>query len=451
MTSSTRSDRTAQFRKDFLRSTLLNCVTHSSYYRNQFGDAYLDVDLVSDLAVLPISDKTTLTAQVPNIVYPPRVDDVMSMTSGTTGVPFLVRRSPGELHEIQRLFSTMRDNSELNSSLVLEIADDFHGAGTKGSESGAIRVPFSQPAHGHWIINLLGSEFESPQGMKRIGVIQGLLGHVQALTLFLIQSGVDPGIFNVRDIATTGYFLTSAWRAFLERSWRAKIVDTYSLSEFAGNGAVECELCGCLHFIAPTIVGEVVDVFTRTPISPTEGQIGGLVLTGLVPFYQRQPLIRYWTGDLVEFGPTCSWDDFGFKFRGRAAHSIVWQKQGQSLGVLLEGDIAEVLSDIPELYRPLVPKIMRPIDPVLARLIPEPPYPIQSRLVESTRVEQHNQVRLELDISLSYIPEFYPERVADLQHSVRHQMLQLNPTLSDLVSSGDLHFELRFAGPHEVK
>jgi hypothetical protein len=99
----------------------------------------------------------------------------------------------------------------------------------------------------------------------------------------------------VEAIVTYSVLLTAEIRKRYESIWGARLIDRYALSEVLG-GATEHFDCGWYHF-DPLVIAEVVG--TRS-LQPVQEGIGILVLTPLYPFQEAQPLIRYWTGDVME-------------------------------------------------------------------------------------------------------------------------------------------------------
>lgn len=99
------------------------------------------------------------------------------------------------------------------------------------------------------------------------------------------------------------------------------------------------------------MVAQVVDPDTHRPVRRGAGV---LVLTGLFPFVQAMPLIRYWTGDLVEQGPRCAQAAFpGIRWLGRAASTPAWKdpKTGVRHAVVAPVDLVDFLESRPETAR----------------------------------------------------------------------------------------------------
>jgi len=123
-----------------------------------------------------------------------------------------------------------------------------------------------------------------------------------------------------RDVVVTGEYITPSWRALMRHVLAGRLIDRYSISEAFG-GATSCETCGWWHF-DPFVIPEVVTPVRRIPI---EEGVGVLLITVLYPFQQAQPIVRYWTGDLVRtsISQTCHSGLFGFRPLGRLRNAVI--------------------------------------------------------------------------------------------------------------------------------
>lgn len=172
---------------------------------------------------------------------------------------------------------------------------------------GRVRVPWTYTANAlRLLYELLATR--QADGSRAIAMNIGA-GALMALTAWLLERGEDPARFALIEISTYGFRLSPHWRAHVEAVWSTRLYDNFSLSELK-TPAVECPACGWFHWLEPPLVYEVID--------------GALVLTGLYPFVQAMPLIRYTTGDFVELGPLCkAASDRGFRFRGRIRQCVI--------------------------------------------------------------------------------------------------------------------------------
>lgn len=276
--------------------------------------------------------------QLPLLPLLTKAEAIAHQEELTTGraFPFVGSISSGTMHGEQRPLRVLRTEAELEArleleralswgeprrgrgGLVLEIRAVHHGIPDRMPPDGRIRIPWF---YGRNAFRLAEEMLSRPQadGRRVTAVVVGA-GALMPLTAHFLERGVDPARFRVRRIATTGFRLSPHWRKLVQQSWDAEVYDNFSLSEF-DTPALECKSCGFNHWLLPTQLAEVLDPFTRAPVSRGTG---ALVLTGLYPFSQAMPLIRYWTGDLVELGPRCDRaPDRGLLFRGRIGQSLL--------------------------------------------------------------------------------------------------------------------------------
>lgn len=104
----------------------------------------------------------------------------------------------------------------------------------------------------------------------------------------------------IQYLYTSSSLLTPEARTDYETFWGGQVIDRYGLSETFG-GATQYP--DGWYMFDPTLFPEVVSADSRTPLK--EG-VGMMVLTPLFPFQEVQPLVRYWTGDVVEVTHTRS-------------------------------------------------------------------------------------------------------------------------------------------------
>ncbi|OYD89706.1 hypothetical protein CDG76_34570 [Nostoc sp. 'Peltigera membranacea cyanobiont' 210A] len=215
-------------------------------------------------------------------------------SSGSTGPPFLTIRGDRELSYIWDFFSQVFPIND-SRTRVLQINNPFHGF--------LITVP--APIHSHRIGIYDNASFE--HGIRTITsrhtdrnvddkctVLVGMLRTLIAFAQYLESKGIAPLKSDLNTIISFGSYITPESRAFIESSFCCRVRDRYGLSEVFG-GAAQSGYDDWYYF-DPCVIPEVVDYATRVPIK--EG-LGVLVLTPLYPFQEAQPLLRYWTGDLV--------------------------------------------------------------------------------------------------------------------------------------------------------
>src|SRR4030095_5273738 len=138
------------------------------------------------------------------------------------------------------------------------------------------------------------------------------------LTSGRLAAGVDPREFGLESIAVSGWYVPAWERELLETTWNAVLLDCYGVTEANGDERW-FNLCQRYHFDF-TVIPESLDPETLEPID--EG-IGCMVLTGLYPFNQGIPKIRYFIGDLVEVGAaTCGSSERAVRFLSRMRDAV---------------------------------------------------------------------------------------------------------------------------------
>lgn len=271
----------------------------------------------------------------------PGTGAVSSGTSSISGPLLMVPSSQAERDAAAALASTWEDwtpsvSREIARGLALEVRTMHHGIGEGPPAPGRLRMPWTYTLTA---FRQFAQLLQASHGGKRVTSLIIGVGALRPATVWLLENGLDPARFKVRLIGTNGFRATPFWKRRLEETWNAELWDNFSLSEFATT-SLECPDCGHHHWLAPPVLHEVLDVVSHAPI---DHGLGELTLTGLHPFMQAMPLIRYRTGDLVEVGPRCRRAGArGFKPRGRITHSILNGNRllvsGQDVDDALEGE-----------------------------------------------------------------------------------------------------------------
>lgn len=445
----TLAEQVRKIRENLLPSTIQYVLKESAFYKQTLKD-YGEIRTVEDLAHLPILTKQTIVENIREILCNPQPDDILVFTSGTTsGKPFLTRRSRSEIAEIQKCRELLPKHNKENNHfipLVLEITGNMHGTPAPSMSREVIQVPALSEGHVLTIHDLLASTFDFPGIESKISVLRIPYRPLQTLSLYFLQEGINCKDFGLKRISTTSFHISKRWRDFLTEQWQASLMDSYSLSEFPGNAAVQCEVCGYWHFVLPILIPEVVDPFTKQPI---ESGIGTLLLTGLYPFAQRQVLIRYWTGDLVERGPKCINDDFGFRMKGRLSQSILIHEKDQSKPLLLSFDLHDIIDVLPDINRSdlikersSLPNFSYLVKQELLRMML--PLPVRYTLENLPS----GKYKIRLDIVLNYPPEFYPRRAQELAEYITTQLRSRNIILTEALDNHLCDIDVCFLSPH---
>jgi hypothetical protein len=176
-----------------------------------------------------------------------------------------------------------------------------------------------------------------PDG-RRVTGMRISAGALKVFTTWLLERGKDARKFGVEIIGTNSFRITPTWRRIIERTFGARVIDNYSLSELPGF-ATECTRCGWHHWNLPRMACEVLHLRTGRQI---KRGVGRLVCTTLVPSVRLMPLIRYDTGDVVELGPRCSaTGEESLRFLGRVRRGLVTPRGDFVLAPSLVQDVLE--------------------------------------------------------------------------------------------------------------
>jgi len=422
-----------------IQATLKNAV-RAPYYRRAFGERWRRVASLDQLARLPVLDKETAIRHQRQLIVgrPPPGFGVAS--SGTT------RNSPD-----QAPLNVVFDEAE--AIAIEELAPPFDAepdpfpGWTLVSVSVKHGLPHGPPATGElhlpWLyhpnaLHMLEAVLSRPQpDGRRVTVMRISVGALKTFTAWCLEHGKDPATFGVKLIGTNSFMLSSHWRSLVERSFGARVIDNYSLSEFT-TPVSECTECGWHHFGWPPIIYEVLDLASGRRI---EKGAGRLLLTGVYPFVQKMPLIRYDTGDVVELGPRCrATRERCVRFLGRLRRGLVVKGKGGGAFVLAPVSVQDALEDSPETERD--PHPFAALGHVRSRDIGLPRWTVALE----TRPRRSARLRFEV----RFDPLVYPERAAELAGAVRTGVLKRDAALRRLLRERTLRFEVEACAPRSL-
>lgn len=173
-------------------------------------------------------------------------------------------------------------------------------------------------------VRVLEREYRIPNHAPRIGLLSGLEHHILFFTSYLLEQGIDPRGFKLQAVNITGNFVARHWLDFLAQSWGTLINDRFTLTEIIG-GASRLGLSD--EFVLdPQVFGGVVDADGF----PVESGPGRLCLTGMAPWIQMHPLIRYDTGDLVWRTRNEDTPHLTFRFLGKQKNAVGRNRNGNT-------------------------------------------------------------------------------------------------------------------------
>lgn len=423
-------------RDEHLQQTLAHAVARSPYYRRALGRAWQRVRAVKDLPALPFLTKADAIRHQRELVTTGRRAFVGVVSSGThahEGRVLRVPRTEAEAQALAQLEAQVYGDAPADEGWGLEVRNVHHGV-LGEARPGRLVVPWTYTAQA---LRLLEDVLARPQadGRRVTSMVIGA-GAVTAFTSWLLSRDVDPAGFGLDVIGTNGFRLAPRWKARVAAAFDATVLDNYSLSELP-TPALECTACGFNHWLLPPVVSEVVDPFTRAPV--TKG-LGVLVVTTLVPWVSAMPLIRYWTGDLVEPGPFCDEaQDVGFRCRGRLEQSLATRAHGVLVAMQ---DVMDVVESSP--------------------LTARHPHPMETLgLVEGgecgagkaelSLTTQRGRVTPKVRVELRFDPRLFPEEAEAFGGGLARALLAASPALRKLERTKAGELEVALCAPGTLK
>ncbi|MBI3183249.1 MAG: hypothetical protein HYZ28_14015 [Myxococcales bacterium] len=397
------------------------------YYRRRWGERWRAVKSRAELPRLPFLTKEEACRHQRSLLASRMEAFAGVVSSGTQHGdrrPLRVPVTPDELRAAAR----WAPRAPSRRGPLLEVLSMQHGLPDAPPPPGVLRIPWTFTANAFRLFRELVSR---PQAGGWITALLIGAGAIVPLTLHLLENGVSPARTRVRSVGTTGFRLGSRWRGFLADAWEADVYDNFSLSEFA-TPALECADCGFHHWTWPPVVAEVVDVFSKRPLSRGTG---ALVMTGLHPFVQAMPLVRYWTGDLVELGPRCRRaKEQGFRFRGRIGQAVLRRGMPGEPLLVSAADVEEFLDGRPEVAR-------LPHPCARLGLVRSAEAGVVKFEVENRREGPMVRVELRFD------PRIHPSAAEAVGHGLAKRLLSRSPRLAALEGSREGELEIRLLPP----
>lgn len=422
--------------RDNFRALLIGATISKANELDGFRKLYNGFDIseirIDNLSKLPILTKELILA-TPEAFIDHSLDTSISQhTKGTTGVNFEVLRSDKELEFIDSFFRKVQTQADENVKLPTCIALSsmtHHGTPTKVPYKGnVVSINIFDYNFNHRDLYLLVKNIVSA---CEDFFITGLESEFRVLSHVLIENGYDFASKKPQKIILTGDLITDRLKTWYKSIWHVSPINRYSLSESFG-GATLCSVCGHFHF-DPYLLGEIVSLSTNECL--TEG-IGGLVITCLYPFVQKQPLVRYWTGDLVQaYTGTCMMDQFGFDYLGRIKNSIIMDKQGSKIVVLPSGTLYNILDNYPEICSSkMYLNVKGFID-----------YSAFGHLIfEVSRETSNNIPQIQLKIALRFCHHTFPTHADDLATRIKSDILEQCEELRNLIQADQLILQISF-------
>lgn len=407
----TRAD---ELREYLLPLTVAHAASHSSFYKARLGDAVGFIKKLSDLPLLPLLHKTELVEHLDAMRTFAGFPDHLMYTSGTTGEPLEVPVYQEEIDAYNELvLSGWRQKFDHDMPLTVAILRVGHGTHVLTRQIPTI------PCHINYgvdqLINMLETSHWVAGRRLKVTNLETNVLNLRQITNELLGRGIDPKRFGLETISVSGWYLTKWERRFLQELWGVFLLDRYGVTEVHGDSKW-CHACEHYHFDF-TVIPEVLDIDTGEPIK--EG-VGQLILTGLFPFNQAVPKIRYVIGDLVEIRTTdCGSTEPGVRFLSRLKDAVPAAMGSKSRYLLFPTDVAEVLAALPDVARK------------------ENTGFLKFRLSSTTAGKAIVQVEL------NYAPAAFPDRIKELDEEIKRFLKQRSNEVGEI--------ELEFVRPNQLK
>lgn len=420
----------ASFRENLLKSTIAWCMERSAFYRARFGELGAAFRGLADLPRLPILLRDEVIDNQPLLLCEQVQPSCVQYTTGTTGRFLTLYRSPAEVAFISEFFTAgvnQRHAGQTVRPLWLTLTSAYHG-----SQTPVPGWPYVIPAgvydqtQAEQALKLIDTTFEMRGVEPRVSAVVGGDILLKALTAFLVDRRYDFDAGPVRQLIMTGGYMSAARKRLLGDTWHAAVQDRYSLSEIFG-GASEVAIGGPWVFDLH-VIPEVVHPRT---LAPVDRGVGTLVLTGLYPFMQMMPMVRYYTGDLVEvvapMGPQAP--DLLVRFVGRERRAILDTSGPEVVPLLLPGPLYEILEDIPDIA--VTPRFVETRAGSGLEFAGKLHYAVDAEL-------ERGRGRITLKVSLRYPHWAHARRTTEVVTQIRSALYQRHPALRARVSSGEV-------------
>lgn len=288
------------FQNQKLRRLVAHAYANVTHYRELFDDASIepkDIQTVENLHLIPLTSKDDLRTRPLEETLGRGVDPsklVALKTSGSSGKPFTIRRSPLEEHLINMFRIRARHRAGVRVSDRIARIREMPLGGRKRGLLGRFRQALG--IYREYDINCFQPAEDINRELERlrpdvINAYPSSLGYVAASPTVIPLSRIQP-----RLIITGGELLSPVARNIIKQGFGAPLFDFYGAHEFNLLGW-ECPKGGVYHICDDNVILEVL----REDGSPADiGETGEVVATGLHSY--TMPFIRYRTGDIATKG-----------------------------------------------------------------------------------------------------------------------------------------------------
>jgi phenylacetate-coenzyme A ligase PaaK-like adenylate-forming protein len=429
----------ARLRAELLRETVAWCTAHSSFYRERFPPAE-EIRGLEDLTRLPVLFREDVVANYEALVCDPTLPAAVLHTTGTTGAFLEVMRGRAEQAFVWDFFAAQQAVSGGDGvrPLHLSLVNAYHGSLTPmPTPAYVLSASVHDEAQASQARGILERTYALPGVEPRVSTVMGTERMVKALTAYLVADGFDLAGSSVRTVVLFGGHVSAARKRLLEELWGANVTDQYSLTEVFG-GAREAGIGGPWVF-DPHVIPEVVHPRT---LEPVERGIGVLLLSGLYPFVQQMPLVRYFTGDLVEL-ESASAAGPQVRYAGRLSRSVIDAAGTEVLPLLLSGPLYEALEELPDLA----------ITPRFGDLPASPGLELTGDLhyaVEHAPTGRGGAPEITIRLGLRYAPWMFPTRLAEVRERLVKRLHAAHPELERRCAEGSARLRIEFHDAAEI-
>lgn len=282
------------FQSELLPSTLLNAY-RTPFYQNKWGEISTETINLDNLSSLPLVTKAEIKAAGKSAQNRHGLVCNEIFTGGTTGSPLVTVKGNREQKYIYEFYHEVFGSLTAKKYRALQINNPYHGH--------LVNVPVPMYSHkigiydngsfehGRWVLQ---SQHQDEGVEDQCTVLIGLERCLRAFAMDTLKGHPDGIETDLRYVISYSQILTRKWKKIFEQTWNCSIIDRFGLSEVFGGATLEPQ-SGWWKF-DPVLIPEVIGINSQQKVD--EG-LGILVLTGLFPFQEAQPMVRYYTGDLV--------------------------------------------------------------------------------------------------------------------------------------------------------
>jgi phenylacetate-coenzyme A ligase PaaK-like adenylate-forming protein len=385
-----------ELRAWLLERTIAHAVARSRFHRDRIGRLAGEVEGLDDLHRLPLLTKQHLVAHVDELRTFGEYPDFLMYTSGTSGEPLEVPVYRAEIDAFDELVLPPLRERFGKPPLTLVVQRVGHGAHVFTPSFPALPCHISYGLD--QLVQMLRSTHWLDGERVRVQNLECNVLNMREITAGLLERGIEPRSFELETVMLSGWHIPRWERAFLTETWGALVLDRYGVTEVNGD-AKWCPTCVGYHFDF-TVIPEYLDPDSGAPLDPRAGPVVGvMVMTGLYPFNQAVPKIRYLVDDLVEVGPSrCGALEPAVRFRSRRADCVRAPEGAACRYRMFSTDVAEALAPFPDVARKPKTGFLK--------------FRLSATAAHEARIE----------IELTYPPAAFPSRVAELEGAIRTAM-----------------------------